>query len=83
MRYLPHYSAEQARRHEVRPGITGLAQVTGRNSLSWEEKFVLDVEYVDQYSLALDGRILWLTVRRTLSGAGVNASDNSTMDPFA
>ena len=83
MRYLPHYSPQQARRHEVRPGITGLAQVTGRNSLNWEEKFVLDVEYVDQHSLALDSRILWLTIRRTLSGAGVNASDSSTMDPFA
>ena len=66
MEYLPLYSPEQARRHDVRPGITGWAQVNGRNALSWEEKFKLDVWYVDHRSLWLDVKILWLTVRKVL-----------------
>ena len=80
--YLPLYSAEQARRHEVRPGITGLAQVNGRNSLSWEEKFRLDVRYVDNLSLGLDARILLATLRTVLSRAGVSAEGEATMSRF-
>ena len=68
--YLPRYSPEQARRHEVKPGLTGLAQVSGRNALSWSERFALDVHYVDHQSLALDLRILALTVAKLLSGQG-------------
>lgn len=82
MRYLPHYSPEQARRHDVMPGITGLAQINGRNSLSWEEKFKLDVQYVEQQSFLLDCRILFATVIKTLSGADVNQSANATVEPF-
>jgi lipopolysaccharide/colanic/teichoic acid biosynthesis glycosyltransferase len=82
MQYLSFYSAEQARRHEVRPGITGWAQVNGRNSLSWEEKFRLDVWYVDNRSFAIDVRILWLTVRKVLKREGVNAAGNEPMPPF-
>ena len=80
--YLPLYSAEQARRHEVRPGITGLAQVSGRNSLSWEDKFRLDVRYVDNLSLGLDARILLSTLRTVLSRAGVSADGQATMSRF-
>ncbi len=81
-RYLPRYSPEQARRHEVRPGITGWAQVNGRNALTWKEKFDLDVWYVDHRSLALDVRILWRTLFRTAACADVNASENETMTEF-
>ncbi|MEE6282866.1 sugar transferase [Georgenia sp. MJ170] len=80
--YLPRYSSEQARRHGVRPGITGLAQVSGRNSLPWEQRFRLDVHYVDQRSLALDVKILLSTVRRVVSRAGVSADGHATMTPF-
>ena len=80
--YLPRYSAEQARRHEVRPGITGWAQVNGRNAISWEEKFRLDVWYVDHRSLALDIRILWRTVFKTASQSGINHADGETMPEF-
>lgn len=73
MRYLPRYTPEQNRRHEVLPGITGLAQVSGRNNLSWEEKFALDVEYVERRSLWLDMRILALTVRAVTAADGVSA----------
>jgi lipopolysaccharide/colanic/teichoic acid biosynthesis glycosyltransferase len=82
MAYLPLYTAEQARRHEVRPGITGWAQVNGRNSLTWEEKFELDVWYVDNRSLWLDVKILWLTVRKVLVREGISAAGEATMPRF-
>jgi lipopolysaccharide/colanic/teichoic acid biosynthesis glycosyltransferase len=82
MEYLPLYSAEQARRHEVRPGVTGWAQVNGRNALSWEDKFRLDVWYVDNRSLWLDIEILWLTVRKVLVREGINADGEATMSKF-
>ena len=80
--YLPLYSAEQSRRHEVRPGITGWAQVNGRNALSWDEKFKLDVWYVDHRSLWLDIKILWLTVRKVLVREGISAAGEATMSKF-
>jgi lipopolysaccharide/colanic/teichoic acid biosynthesis glycosyltransferase len=82
MEYLPLYSPEQARRHEVRPGITGWAQVNGRNSISWANKFALDVWYVDHRSLWLDVRILWLTVRKVLVRDGISAAGEATMPRF-
>ncbi len=82
MDYLPLYSAEQSRRHEVRPGITGWAQVNGRNALSWDEKFKLDVWYVDNRSLWLDIKILWLTVRKVLVRDGISAAGEATMPRF-
>jgi sugar transferase EpsL len=80
--YLPRYSAEQARRHEVRPGLTGWAQINGRNALSWEEKFKLDVWYVDHRSLGLDLSILFRTVWQVISRQGVSAADHATMPEF-
>ena len=82
MEYLPLYSPEQARRHEVRPGITGWAQVNGRNAISWAEKFALDVWYVDHRSLWLDVRIVWLTVRKVLVRDGISAAGEATMPRF-
>jgi len=82
MEYLPLYSPEQARRHEVRPGVTGWAQVNGRNALSWEDKFRLDVWYVDNRSLWLDIKILWLTVRKVLVREGISADGQATMPKF-
>ncbi len=82
MEYLPLYSLEQARRHEVRPGITGWAQVNGRNALSWEEKFKLDVWYVDNQSLWLDLKILFRTIRKVVLRDGVNAIGYATTYPF-
>ena len=82
MEYLPLYSSEQARRHEVRPGITGWAQVNGRNSISWADKFALDVWYVDHRSLWLDVRILWLTVHKVLVSDGISAEGAATMPAF-
>lgn len=82
MEYLPLYTPEQARRHEVRPGITGWAQVNGRNALSWEDRFRLDVWYVDNHSLWLDLRILWLTVRKVLVREGISAQGEATMSKF-
>lgn len=82
MEYLPLYSARQARRHEVRPGITGWAQVNGRNALSWEEKFELDVWYVDNQSVGLDLKILWLTVKKVLVRDGISADNHATMPIF-
>lgn len=82
MEYLPLYSKEQARRHEVRPGITGWAQVNGRNALSWEEKFKLDLWYVDNQSMALDLKILWLTIKAVLGREGINAAGEATMPKF-
>ena len=82
MEYLPLYSPEQARRHEVRPGITGWAQVNGRNAISWADKFALDVWYVDHRSVWLDVRILWLTVRKVLVRDGISAPGDATMPKF-
>jgi lipopolysaccharide/colanic/teichoic acid biosynthesis glycosyltransferase len=82
MEYLPLYSCEQARRHEVRPGITGWAQVNGRNAISWEEKFALDVWYVDNRGLWLDFKILLLTVKNVLSRDGINADGEVPMPRF-
>ena len=82
MEYLPLYSPEQARRHEVRPGITGWAQVNGRNAISWADKFALDVWYVDHRSLWLDVRILWLTVRKVVVRDGISAAGEATMPRF-
>lgn len=80
--YLGRYSPEQARRHEVRPGITGLAQVSGRNALDWDERFRLDVAYVDTWTLALDLRILARTVRSVLRREGISAEGHATMPEF-
>ena len=80
--YLPLYNEEQARRHDVRPGITGWAQVNGRNAISWEEKFKLDTWYVDNQSLLLDLKIILLTLKKVVVKEGVNASDNVTMSRF-
>ncbi|MCZ4328550.1 sugar transferase [Castellaniella denitrificans] len=82
MEYLPLYTPEQARRHEVRPGITGWAQVNGRNALSWEDKFRLDVWYVDNQSLWLDLKILYLTVKKVLVRDGISAEGEATMSKF-
>lgn len=80
--YLPLYNEEQARRHDVRPGITGWAQVNGRNAISWEEKFKLDTWYVDNRNLLLDLKIILLTLKKVVVKEGVNASDNVTMSRF-
>ena len=82
MEYLPLYTPEQARRHEVRPGITGWAQVNGRNAISWEEKFALDVWYVENQSLWLDIKILLLTVKKVLVRDGITAEGEATMSRF-
>ena len=81
-RYLPRYSPEQARRHDVRPGITGWAQVHGRNLLSWEDKFAYDVWYVDHRSLFLDVKILFLTVATVLGARGIASEKSATMEEF-
>lgn len=80
--YLPLYSANQARRHEVKPGITGWAQVNGRNTLTWEAKFKLDVWYVDNSSFFLDTKILLLTIYKVFKREGVNQAEDVTMEPF-
>jgi len=80
--YLPRYTPEQARRHEVLPGLTGLVQVSGRNALSWEEKFALDVWYVDHRSLRLDLWILWRTALSVIRRDGVSAAGHATMPEF-
>lgn len=82
MEYLPLYSAEQRRRHEVRPGVTGWAQINGRNAISWDEKFAFDIWYVDNRSFFLDLKILSLTVKNVLVRRGVNAVGSSTMPRF-
>lgn len=82
MEYLERYNATQARRHEVRPGITGWAQVNGRNAVGWEERFEMDVHYVDHRSFLLDARILFMTVATVLSASGVSAQGHATMEPF-
>lgn len=80
--YLPLYSKEQARRHEVRPGISGWAQCHGRNNISWTEKFKLDVWYVDHLSLWVDIKIIWITVMKVLKRADINNEEAATMYPF-
>jgi lipopolysaccharide/colanic/teichoic acid biosynthesis glycosyltransferase len=82
MEYLPRYSREQARRHEVRPGITGWAQVNGRNAISWDEKFRLDVWYVDHHSFWLDLKILWLTLAKVFKREGISQDGQATMEKF-
>jgi lipopolysaccharide/colanic/teichoic acid biosynthesis glycosyltransferase len=82
MEYLPLYNARQARRHDVRPGITGWAQVNGRNALTWEQKFELDVWYVDHQSFLLDLKILWLTLAAILNRKGISSDGHATMPPF-
>lgn len=80
--YIPLYSKHQARRHEVRPGITGWAQVNGRNAISWQQKFEFDIWYVDNISFWLDIKILLLTIRKVLIKEGINSSNSATMEAF-
>lgn len=82
VRYLDRYTPEQARRHDVRPGITGWAQVNGRNAISWEEKFKLDVWYVDNLSFALDMKILWKTIKKVLRREDISSGSSATMEEF-
>ncbi len=82
VQYLPLYNTEQKRRHDVRPGITGWAQVNGRNAISWEEKFKLDVWYVENLSLMLDIKILLLTIKKVFIREGISATGHATMDYF-
>ena len=82
LEYLPLYSTHQVRRHEVKPGITGWAQVNGRNAITWGEKFDLDVWYVDNQSIWLDIKILWLTVKKVIMRDGINQVGQSTMESF-
>lgn len=82
MHYLPLYNKEQARRHEVRPGVTGWAQINGRNAISWEDKFKLDMWYVDNRSFWLDVKILLLTVKKVLMKDGISAEGHVTIEPF-
>ncbi|MFS1882130.1 sugar transferase [Vibrio splendidus] len=82
VQYLPLYNKEQARRHDVRPGITGWAQINGRNAISWEEKFELDVWYVDNRSLWLDIKVLFLTVKKVFVKEGISADGHVTIEPF-
>ncbi len=82
MHYLDRYTPEQARRHEVRPGITGLAQVRGRNALNWPDKLAADIEYVDRRSLSLDAAILWQTVVAVLRRTGISAEGQATMPEY-
>jgi lipopolysaccharide/colanic/teichoic acid biosynthesis glycosyltransferase len=80
--YLPRYTPEQARRHEVRPGLTGWAQVHGRNELPWEQRIALDVWYVDHRSLLLDLKIVWMTLAAVFSRRGISSTGHATMEPF-
>lgn len=82
VQYLPLYSKEQARRHEVRPGISGWAQCHGRNSLSWTEKFALDVWYVDHCTLLTDIKVIFITIRKVLVRDGISQEGSATMEPF-
>ena len=81
-RYLPLYSPEQARRHEVRPGITGWAQCHGRNAISWAERFRLDVWYVDHLTLATDLKVVWITLCKVIRRADISSGTAVTMEPF-
>lgn len=80
--YIPLYNDVQRRRHEVRPGITGWAQVNGRNAISWSRKFELDVEYVDKVSLAMDCKIIWMTIHKVFKREGISQAGQATMEPF-
>jgi len=80
--YLPLYNSEQSKRHDVKPGITGWAQVNGRNAISWEQKFAYDVWYVDHQSFALDMRILWMTGKNVINGSDISSQTSVTMEPF-
>lgn len=82
VQYLPRYNEHQARRHEVRPGFTGLAQVSGRNALSWEEKFDLDVQYVDHITFIGDWRIIFKTLKTVIKKEGISSSNSDTMNEF-
>ena len=82
MQYMPLYSPEQSRRHDVKPGFSGWAQINGRNAISWEEKFRLDVWYVDHQSFWLDLRIFWLTIWKVIHREGISAAGQATMAPF-
>jgi len=82
MQYLPRYTAEQARRHDVRPGLTGWAQVNGRNAQTWEDRFALDLWYVDHWSLALDAKILWRTLASVIKKEGIAQEGHATMPEF-
>jgi len=82
MQYLPRYNPEQSKRHNVKPGITGLAQVNGRNAISWEQKFKYDVEYVEKQSFLLDIKILWMTFINVLQRKGISADGHVTMEEF-
>lgn len=82
VRYLPRYNAHQHRRHEVRPGLSGWAQVNGRNTVSWEDKFDMDVEYVDNYNLVMDIKILFMTVINVLKHDGISSETSATMEEF-
>lgn len=82
VKYLPLYNAQQARRHEVMPGLTGWAQVNGRNAITWEEKFELDVWYVEHISFSLDAKIVWQTVKAVLHREGISAESSATMEAF-
>lgn len=80
--YLPRYNEFQARRHEVKPGITGWAQINGRNTISWEDKFKYDVEYVDKYDLIFDLKIIYLTLKKVIIREGISQEGNATMEDF-
>ena len=82
VQYLPRYNEYQHRRHEVNPGLSGWAQVNGRNAISWEEKFELDVEYVDNYSLSMDVKILFMTILNVLKRDGISSETSATMEEF-
>lgn len=82
VKYLPLYSAEQRKRHDVRPGLTGWAQANGRNAISWEEKFKYDVEYTEKYSFFMDLKIIFMTVRSVLRHEGINSESAATMEEF-
>lgn len=82
VQYLPLYSKEQARRHEIRPGITGWAQVNGRNAISWKKKFEYDVYYVDHLSFLLDLKIIFLTIKKVVKSQDINQSGQATVEPF-
>ena len=82
MDYLPRYNSHQSKRHNVRPGITGWAQINGRNAISWEDKFNLDVWYVENYSFWLDMRILLITIKKVIKREGISADGEATMPPF-
>lgn len=82
IQYLPLYNEHQKRRHEVRPGLSGLAQISGRNALSWDDKFSLDVEYVDNISFKGDWKIIFLTIYKAIKREGINSDNSATMEPF-